>query len=127
LKKFDIWQLGETHSGLIVKCRSGILFSNQTGGTTCSHPEQEGVFLPMALPRDDGLVCVRDRVGITDAQADKLDEWFAYHGFPFTVSRPLLQYSNEAWIHIRIVDGSERSRFLQVSGFAAILVWKNSN
>ena len=33
--------------GLILPCKSGVLFKHQTGGVMCRHPEIEGVFIPL--------------------------------------------------------------------------------
>ena len=37
--------------GLILPCKSGVLFKHQTDGVMCRHPEIEGVFIPL----DDSL------------------------------------------------------------------------
>ena len=34
--------------GLIISYPTGILISNQTGGTACLHPKLEGIYLPFA-------------------------------------------------------------------------------
>lgn len=33
--------------GLIVLMPSGVVFTNQTGGTACMHPDAEGIFVPL--------------------------------------------------------------------------------
>ena len=33
--------------GLIICCDSSVIYSNQTGGSACLHPEIEGVFIPL--------------------------------------------------------------------------------
>jgi|SRR6185503_18296426 len=35
--------------GAIVPCQSGITWSNQCGGHACTHPEIEGIFVPLLL------------------------------------------------------------------------------
>ena len=40
-------------TGLIIPCPSGVMVSNQTGGTACLQPEIEGVYIP--LRNDYGL------------------------------------------------------------------------
>lgn len=44
---------GGIGTGLIIQYKSGVIYSNQTGGTACLHPELEGVFVP--LRNDLGL------------------------------------------------------------------------
>lgn len=34
-------------TGLIVKFATGVIYSNQTGGTSCMQPQLEGVFIPL--------------------------------------------------------------------------------
>ena len=33
--------------GVIIEYPSGVLYSNQTGGTACRHPRVEGIFIPI--------------------------------------------------------------------------------
>jgi hypothetical protein len=37
--------------GLIVKANTRVLYSNQSGGLACLHPEVEGFFVPLRTPR----------------------------------------------------------------------------
>ncbi len=51
LKKMDKPQIEIWDSvglGIIIELPTGILISNQTGGTACLHPKIEGVFLPLS-------------------------------------------------------------------------------
>jgi hypothetical protein len=43
--KVELWDL-QNFMGVIVPCQSGVIFSNQTGGIDCFHPEVEGVYIP---------------------------------------------------------------------------------
>lgn len=45
---WDAPDLGLYVLGLIVERKSGVLWTNQTGGTYCAHPTLEGVYLPLA-------------------------------------------------------------------------------
>ena len=33
--------------GLVIIYPSGVRYTNQTGGTSCWHPQEEGVFVPL--------------------------------------------------------------------------------
>ncbi|AZZ92678.1 hypothetical protein EUZ85_18880 [Hahella sp. KA22] len=35
-------------TAIIIGCKSGVIYSNQTGGTACLQPEYEGVLIPIA-------------------------------------------------------------------------------
>src|SRR3990167_3766213 len=37
--------------GLLVPCLSGVVWTNQVGGTTCVHPRIRGIYVPLAGPR----------------------------------------------------------------------------
>jgi Family of unknown function (DUF6210) len=43
--RIELWE--HVGLGLIISWPSGIIFTNQTGGTSCLHPEFEGVFVPI--------------------------------------------------------------------------------
>src|SRR5688500_9872107 len=45
MKRVKLWS--HVGTGLIIKCSSGIVYSNQACGTCCLQPEQEGVFVPI--------------------------------------------------------------------------------
>jgi len=41
----ELWE--SVGLGLIIEYSSGIIYSNQTGGTSTLHPELEGVYVPL--------------------------------------------------------------------------------
>jgi hypothetical protein len=45
LPRIELWE--HVGLGLIISWPSGIIFTNQTGGTSCLAPEFEGVFVPI--------------------------------------------------------------------------------
>ena len=45
-----LWQSGGI--GLIIPFESGVVYSNQTGGYGCLHPEVQGVYIPLVNERD---------------------------------------------------------------------------
>lgn len=58
--KIELWN--EDVIGLVVPAKTGIVWTNQTGGTHCAHPTMEGFFVPLHNPdfpscaADDPLV-----------------------------------------------------------------------
>ena len=49
-----LWDIGN-FSGIIVPLKTGVIWTNQVGGTYCGHPELEGIFLPAVGEIDDDL------------------------------------------------------------------------
>lgn len=39
--------------GVILPCKSGVIWEQQTDGVSCNHVEIEGVFIPLHIPRDE--------------------------------------------------------------------------
>jgi len=138
--------------GLLIEWPSGILYSNQTGGTACLHPEVEGLFVPL---RND---CERDGDRLLSPENDLL-EYFegpkhrgtgAIHGLDaddaefitsvlakwhlhqIAVDHTRLSDSHEAWVHVVIDGEADRGDGLPLRGFPphrlkGILTWSNSD
>ena len=141
-------------TGLIIEFPSGVLYSNQTGGTSCLHPQIEGVFVPLrneyqlpdgpilsaeldlvqyfAGPRHGGSGATR---GIDTADADFIDSVLEQVRLRASVrvDRNRLRESHEAWIHV--VISADESQDNSVAVFAeftpyprpGILTWSNSD
>lgn len=138
--------------GLIVDWPSGVVFSNQTGGTSCLQPEFEGVFVPLRndceLPGDRLLSPESELVayfegpkhrgagairGLDKSDAEfigsvlakwRLDDFIA-------VDSSRLAESHEAWVHV-VVRGNEPGADLPLFDFApyprrGVLTWSNSD
>ena len=122
----------------IVLERSGVIYTNQTCGHACAHPEAEGVLVPFnddpSLDEpEQALWC---RLGeilenahyLTPALADRVDAALASR--PDTrcarVDRSRLADSHEAWVYVDITP--DPSGLLQGFGeVKAILTWPNSD
>lgn len=138
--------------GLIIEYPSGVIYSNQTGGTSCSAPSVEGVFVPL---RNDYLVPSREFLspehalvayfegpkyngtgatrGIDPDDAEFIERLLSEHRLShlITLDRTRLSHSHEAWIHV-IVTAEEASVAPLFSGFApyprnGILTWANTD
>jgi hypothetical protein len=138
--------------GLIISWPSGILFTNQTGGTSCLRPEFEGVFVPLCNdctlpelvllspanelwdyftgPRWQGTGATN---GLQAEDADFIDAvLLKARLFPaIRVDRSRLRESHEAWVYVTI-SGEGSSAHPVFSGFApypraGILTWSNSD
>ena len=105
----DIYSL-EFREGVIVLAENGTLYSNQTGGTACHHPQVRGTFYPMKVPqRIKDLF--RDEPSTQDM--DEIDRILAKAPVTTTLCRDM---GEEAWMHV-LVAGMR----------GAIVVWENSD
>ena len=141
-------------TGVILTCPSGVLVSNQTGGTSCLQPEVEGVYIPLrnnyALkdfrfsspelelsayfegPKHRGAGAIS---GLDSADADFIDGVLSRFGLDAAihVDREKLGSSHEAWIYLVIIaDESVDEDLAQYAGFGpyprhGILTWANSD
>lgn len=141
-------------TGLIIACGSGVMISNQTGGTSCLHPEVEGVFVPLrndcqfetglfmspevelskffegSKHRGSGAVC-----GLDEEDADFIQSVLNRARLcpPISVDRERLNDSHEAWVHVVVTgdesDESYSSIFCHFEPYPrpAIFTWANSD
>lgn len=139
---------GAKGPGLIILRPSGVLYSNQTGGTACLHPAVEGVFVPLELDSAGDF----DRLSrhFTDAKyggwcsegidvedADLIDSVLhqSAEGRLISVDRSRLKDSHEAWAYVTVaahgdqcVPGSPLSWLFHGFGHAkGVLTWENSD
>ncbi|WP_438018262.1 DUF6210 family protein [Sorangium sp. So ce315] len=128
--------------GIIIQHPSGVLYTNQTCGHCCLHPEVEGVFVPFDAeeswlrlnayfegPRYGGTGAMH---GLDDEDAAFIESVLrdGRVGVPLVVDRSRLKESHEAWVHV-LIEG-EVDPFPLVSGFGpyprrGVLTWPNSD
>ena len=110
--------------GLIVLCQSGVRYNNQTGGTNCLSPIEEGVYLPLfddlhdqATPLasyfTDTKIYTTGTVGIDEMDAEFIDSILSIGDFTklLKVDRTRLNDSHEAWLYVDILFKSKVSDF----------------
>jgi hypothetical protein len=120
--------------GLIVECPTGIIYSNQTGGTSCLHPEVEGVFVPLRNacdetrkvfgpenelfdyftgPKHGGAGATS---GLDSADADFIDDLLRKYalGGVVAVDRGRLAESHEAWVYVTVGREEENDDILKI-------------
>ena len=128
--------------GVIIPCESGVVYTNQTGGHGCLHPQCEGVYAPLF----DESVDIEGELydffyngkkwqgwchdGIDEETADVVDSILqkSAHTKGLRVDRARLAESHEAWIHVRMLGDDDRP--IEIRGFgtdSAILTWSNSD
>lgn len=142
----ELWE--SVGLGLIVEMPTGVVYSNQTGGTSCLHPSTEGAFLP--LRGDSGeLICPERELlgyfegpkhrgagatgGLDATDADFIDEVLARARLSeiVRVDRERLSESHEAWVRVLLVsdDREPAPLFQQLGPYPrnAVLTWGNSD
>jgi hypothetical protein len=127
--------------GLILPWDTGVLYSNQTGGHGCLHPEVEGLYVPLFSegakiekafeafftgPKWQGW-CSE---GIDTETADFIDAVLEKEERTKGKkdNRKYLEDSHEAWIHVTLPDSGVVPEFSPIKGFRsmdAILTWSN--
>jgi hypothetical protein len=62
LPKIELFPFDSDEVGIVIVCNSGIVWTNQSGGTTCADPEVEGIFVPLfSSLREETLITLTDR------------------------------------------------------------------
>lgn len=138
--------------GLIISWPSGIMYTNQTGGTTCLQPELQGIFVPLrneCTEKELALISPENDLwdyftngkwagtgatsGLHMEDADFIDALLTrVRLFPsICVDRGRLTESHEAWVFVSITD-NELGDLPIFSGFApyprtGVLTWQNSD
>ena len=140
--------------GLIVEYPSGIVYSNQTGGASCLHPEAEGVFVPLHNdvegkgrklvspandlfdffegPKHSGTGAIS---GLDAEDADFIDSVLAKSSLSgvLSVDRERLRESHEAWVHVVVHREEDNEHGLPIfRGLGpysrrGILTWENTD
>ena len=117
-------------TGVIILCKSGVIYTNQTGGIMCDHPEAEGVYVPlpdMKLQDDARFLNSLGKMELQQLQK-YLDELPSIYGKIETMWKGEKQ--SEAWVEVEVrsID-QDYSVFLE--GFdepvKGILTWPNSD
>ena len=119
--------------GVIMLRNSGVLYTNQTAGLACQHPEAEGIFVPL----EDGAGKPTRYVlhqhfrgswyALTDADANIVDGALQKGNLGFIrANRNKLSESTEAWVHVT-VDVTASGLFHDFDTHEGILTWENSD
>lgn len=122
--------------GLIVPGDTGVVFTNQVGGTMCDHRSLEGIFIPInvGLPEkyfQDLLTKVFETSkngNLTYIESQKINAVLLDSKFTqgITVDEERLSESVEAWVYVRIHE-TELSCYVNFGHFEAVLTWPNSD
>lgn len=138
--------------GLIIHAKSGVRYTNQTGGYACLQPEIEGFLVPLhndlaldpiellgpepelqayfAGPKHAGCGA---SLGLDEEDAFEISKILASHRLAQVIclDRDRLKDSREAWLYVSIINDDEGPA-PSFSGFApyprpGVLTWANSD
>ena len=114
--------------GIIIPMETGVIFTNQVDGTSCQHPELEGIFIPLSSFTDDDLKDIEKEY--PNPQFIKL--WIKKHELPLKLLEKEwfkglggLGHYPEAWINVKILNSD--SSLKDFIGMEAILTYENSD
>ena len=137
--------------GLIINLPTGILISNQTGGTACLQPEIEGIYIPIAndiliesytlhspeteltqyflSPKYAGTGACNG-IDLKDVEEiESILEKYNLQNF-ISIDTEKLSESHESWIWVKINLNSENNLFLKNFGktdLNGVITWCNSD
>lgn len=136
--KIELYDLIQTI--LIVQEKTGIVYTNQVGGTRCFHPEIEGYIVPVEydIPIDEPKNSLTYKLcqmfpegnpgSIGEAEALKIQEHLS--ASPFTsdieVDWSKLNESLESWVYVN-VSGELAAKINRSTNNKVILTWPNSD
>ncbi|WP_223596169.1 DUF6210 family protein [Neobacillus bataviensis] len=134
-KKREVCLYSLEQLALIIKTKSGIVYSNQAGGYSCLQPSVEGV---LTILEDDTKELLQNlskyclnKTKLTIEDANFLDELLmSYYGAGkfLSIDRKRLDDSMEAWLNV-IIDNKTLDKTI-LNGFdedEGVLTWSNSD
>ncbi|MGD1841030.1 MAG: DUF6210 family protein [Thermonemataceae bacterium] len=146
--QIDIWD--SVGLGIIIEFPTGIMISNQTGGTACLHPKIEGVYFPLAndYSEETRTFLSPEIELIRYFEGQKYGGSGAIHGIDLDdvailtsilsksglddlreIDLEKLSESHEAWIKIKInkTNGINLIKGFEQYPLNGILTWSNSD
>lgn len=116
-------------AGFVFEAKTGVVWTNQTGGTCCDHPSVEGVFVPMPagwLPDSDPLLDYRSAYSAAmvetflKAGSEELQAVFEPVGKMAPVDL------EEAWVFVRVKKNDDPA-FSPLEGKVGFITYTNSD
>ena len=140
MRTITLWSM-PSEVMLVIEHPSGVVYTNQTGGTSCMQPELEGVLVPLDLEPEQteklAKLCV-EVPSVSPELADAIDAILATAPGRLRVDRTLLYESHEAWIHVvgdpppeydpcEAVTGDWFADWLGFASVRGVITWPNSD
>ena len=106
---FWCWRRGMI--GLIIPAKTGVFFSNQTGGVMCNHPEIEGVFVPLEgevwdEKKGERIRLEEKRFWHGNSEELRYEEVIKVFGLPL---KPFPLQLEEAWVLCKVTNLRQNS------------------
>jgi hypothetical protein len=121
--------------GLIVKSRTGVVYTNECAGYAGAHHEAEGFFVPLRAYGEWRELCALQNAfdaygeALKAGEADRFDEVIRRLGLDSVrADRSKVEQSVEGWVHvIASVEHDFTPRLVSRAkdSFEAVLVWPN--
>jgi hypothetical protein len=125
-KRVTLWEAGGV--GLIVSSPTGVVYTNQCGGTCCSHPELEGFYVPLSTNEPESPDPLYDMWGDY--------EWHESDATQFLRDNDLFEYFKlddtyegnigEAWVPVIILK-NDNSALQDLEGMHGVITYQNSD
>jgi len=129
----EVCLYGLEQLALIIKMKSSVTYTNQTGGGSCMQPAVEGILMIL----DDETKSIANGLNditlnktyLTTKDADMIDLLFRTNRVDYMmVDRRRLEDSMEAWLYV-LIDNSktENSMFKGFIENEGVITWNNSD
>lgn len=123
----DLWASDDCH-GVIVLLETGVSWTNQVGGTMCSHPTAVGVFLPMWEFTNAGDPLFEQYIDWDNSCLDIVAEFLRATGLDWAFEPRLADFVAEAWVPVRFLPAaSSNPMFAGFVGRDGFLTYPNSD
>lgn len=123
--------------GIIVPLPTKVVWTNQVGGTACSHPEVEGIFIPILFNavshfndymRRTSEVYTTEMVARINAFLVECDLKDCFEAVPVDeLNKEVFDCIAEAWIPVKVLAYAKRELLLPFKGMTVVLTYRNSD
>lgn len=136
MKQVELWEIDNPRFlALIVNHPSGVVYTNQAGGVCCTHPELEGVLIPLVRPSWNATreTSMRDRwSSANDVKyvSEEVEDFLRSNDwddlFEPGLNVLLGKHFGEAWVPVRIKPNDDPA-LRAFAGMEGVLTYANSD
>jgi len=129
--KIDLCWSEEPFIGLILLSSDGATYTNQVAGYACTHPEEQGFYVPMpeGIGKPISHALQNHFTGswhsLDSSDAKFLDKLFRKHGLPLKTEMGRLDSSFEAWVYVELL--STKCDLFETNLNSGVFTWMNSD
>jgi hypothetical protein len=119
-------------AGIVIVCNTGIRWTNQAGGTTCAHPEAEGIFIPLPPFLESSLEILRDRWHLDASDIKYVRRFLTAEELDRVMEYDPTMMGGEAWVPVRILPAINEAptwanSLKPFAGCNGFIVYQNSD